>query len=228
MLCPLCGQRKARRFCPALGKEICAVCCGTKRLAEINCPADCGYLVSARSHPPAVQQRQHDRDVRFVGEILRSLSEAEYRLFLILLSAIRRQKPSIDVALRDVDIAEAASALAATYETSARGIIYEHRAASLPAQQLGAALKGVLTELSNQARTAVERDAARALRAIERLARTASQALGDSPAAAIQLLERMFKDAPEATDQPSLVHLVGEEPRRPAAGQADGPRLIVP
>ena len=49
MLCPLCGKRNARRACPALGHLICAVCCGTKRLTEIACPSDCGYLATARS-----------------------------------------------------------------------------------------------------------------------------------------------------------------------------------
>ena len=44
MVCPLCGERKAKRACPALNRHICAVCCGTKRLVEINCPADCVYL----------------------------------------------------------------------------------------------------------------------------------------------------------------------------------------
>ncbi len=53
MTCPLCSQRKARRACPALGHQICAVCCGTKRLTQIPCPSDCVYLASAREHPPA-------------------------------------------------------------------------------------------------------------------------------------------------------------------------------
>ena len=35
MACPVCGQRKARRECPALGQTICTVCCATKRLVEI-------------------------------------------------------------------------------------------------------------------------------------------------------------------------------------------------
>src|SRR5262245_27935296 len=62
--CPLCGERRARRACPALGKLICAVCCGTKRLVEIRCPSDCSYLASAREHPAAVvvRQQQHDFD----------------------------------------------------------------------------------------------------------------------------------------------------------------------
>jgi hypothetical protein len=57
MVCPLCGLRRARRACPALGKQICAVCCGTKRLVEIQCPSDCVYLAVSREHPPAAVVR---------------------------------------------------------------------------------------------------------------------------------------------------------------------------
>jgi len=48
VVCPLCGTRRARRRCPALDKQICAVCCGTKRLVQISCPSDCTWLLSAR------------------------------------------------------------------------------------------------------------------------------------------------------------------------------------
>ncbi|SVD73437.1 uncharacterized protein METZ01_LOCUS426291, partial [marine metagenome] len=63
--CPRCKRRLPRRKCPALGYQICAVCCGTKRLVEINCPSDCGYLASSKAHPPAVVQRQQERDIIF-------------------------------------------------------------------------------------------------------------------------------------------------------------------
>src|SRR5215470_8411305 len=63
VLCPLCGVRRARRGCPALDKQICAVCCGTKRLVQIHCPSDCTWLASAREHPPAVVVRRHQRDL---------------------------------------------------------------------------------------------------------------------------------------------------------------------
>ncbi|HYT73137.1 MAG TPA: hypothetical protein VEL79_00190, partial [Vicinamibacterales bacterium] len=59
--CVLCSARAAKRACPALGREICPSCCATKRLVEIACPPDCGYLSAARAHPAAVVQRQQDR-----------------------------------------------------------------------------------------------------------------------------------------------------------------------
>ena len=90
MVCPVCNSRKAKRACPALGKQICAVCCGTKRLVEIACPADCGYLSTARTHPPAVIQRQQEMDRSMMLPLLQGLSERQARLFLMM-SALTAQ-----------------------------------------------------------------------------------------------------------------------------------------
>ena len=62
--CSLCGRRRGRRACPALGESICAACCGTKRLVEISCPPECSYLRSSQAHPPAAVQRQRERDLQ--------------------------------------------------------------------------------------------------------------------------------------------------------------------
>src|SRR5262245_20255746 len=48
--CPLCSERAAKRFCPAKDVQICAVCCGTKREVEIDCPSSCSYLKASRSY----------------------------------------------------------------------------------------------------------------------------------------------------------------------------------
>ena len=130
MLCPLCHTRKAKRLCPALGYQICAVCCGTKRLVDIACPSDCGYLSTARIHPPAVIQRQQDLDRAILLPLLQGLSERQARLFLMLAAAASRFRPEALQKLVDDDIAQAAGALASTLETASKGIVYEHRPAS--------------------------------------------------------------------------------------------------
>lgn len=166
--CPLCGQRKAKRACPALGRQICAVCCGTKRLVEIRCPADCVYLASARTHPPAVVQRQQERDRGLLLPLLQGLTERQARLFLLFGAAISKYKDAALQRLVDDDIAQAAEALAGTLETADRGIVYERQPNSLAAARLMADLKSMLSELSKEGRSAsVERDAAIALRRIE-------------------------------------------------------------
>lgn len=195
--CPSCRQRKPKRMCPALGAMICTVCCATKRQVEIACPADCVYLASARSNPPAVVQRRQERDVSFVLPIVAELTETQYRLLLLFQSTVASHAPRAVPALRDEDVAEAAAAAAATLETARKGIIYEHQAVSVPAQRLTAELGKVVADLSAQAgshQARLERDAAAALRRVEQGARTAATALaGDEPPVYVNLLLRMLK-----------------------------------
>src|SRR5918992_1553217 len=117
MQCPSCGQRKGRRACPALGANICPVCCGTKRLVDIKCPADCGYLASAREHPAAVVKRRQERDVAHLLPTIRHLTERQYQLFFLFHTMIARFTPQGFSRLVDTDVAEAVAALAATLAT---------------------------------------------------------------------------------------------------------------
>jgi hypothetical protein len=170
-MCPLCGTRRARRGCPALAKEICAVCCGTKRLVQIQCPSDCTWLASAREHPAAVVVRQQQRDVGLLLQFLRDFGQRQSQLFLLVGTVLVRYEPPELQAVIDDDVAEAAAAMAATYETGARGVIYEHRPASLQAERLASALKPVLAAAGKGAGSAFERDAAVVLRRVEEAVR---------------------------------------------------------
>src|ERR1051325_10138014 len=136
MSCPLCRSRKEKRFCPALNQTICPVCCGTKRLTEIQCVETCTYLASAREHPAAVVKRQQEHDVALLLPTLQGLTERQYQLFFLFQSLIARHTPEGFARLVDDDVADAASAVAATLETADRGVIYDHPAQSLLAQRL--------------------------------------------------------------------------------------------
>jgi hypothetical protein len=209
MVCPVCGQRKARRACPALGRQICPVCCGTKRLTEIQCPADCPYLVSSREHPPAVAVRQQQRDLALMVHAARDLSERQSQLLLLTSTLlVGHASPGLQP-LCDEDVLDAMEALAATYETSARGVIYEHRPESASAAQLVAALKPVLAEAARGAAGSFDRDAAVALRRLQEAGRQAHDAANRR--AFVELLGRVIHPkAPERT------------------AEAEHPRLIVP
>lgn len=214
MICPLCGQRTARRACPAVGHQICAVCCGTKRLTLINCPSDCGYLASAREHPAAAVVRKRQRDVGLVVHAMRDLSQRQARLFLAVSRFIARyQAPELQPLL-DADVGEAAAALAVTFETSARGVIYEHRPASLPAERLAAALKPLLAEAGQGGGSAFERDAAVVLRRVEEAVGGARLLEPDTQRPYLELLGRVVKK--------------GEGPDEAPDAGAEGPRLILP
>ena len=172
MVCPLCQQRKAKRNCPALGHSICTVCCGTKRLTVIDCPADCPHLSASREHPAAVVRRQQEADVAALLPSMAGLTERQHQLFFLFQSVIAKSRPDGLARLRDEDVAEATAACAATIETAAKGVIYEHAPASLPAAKLAGELRTLLEQVREHGATVYDREAAIALRAIERGART--------------------------------------------------------
>jgi len=171
MSCPLCHVRKERRACPALRQTICPVCCGTKRLTEIQCPEDCVYLASAREHPAAVVRRQQEHDIGVLMPSLQGLTERQHQLFFLFQSLIARHTPEGFARLLDDDVAEAAAVVASTLETAARGVIYEHAAQSLPAQRLATEMQAMLAEMREKGVKIFDREAAVVLRAIEKGAR---------------------------------------------------------
>jgi hypothetical protein len=203
-----------------VSRQICAVCCGTKRLTEIACPSDCPYLSSARAHPAAVVQRQQERDMAFVLPRISDLSETQYRLFLLVQAIVLQHAENAVPALLDADVAEAVATVAATIETARSGIIYEHQARSMPAQRLAAEVGNAVMDIARRAgsdASRVERDAAVALRHIERVAREAAVESPDAdrPGASwLALADRMMGPAGSAQS---------------ATGPSkDEPRIIIP
>jgi hypothetical protein len=214
--CPLCDRRKARRFCPALGREICPVCCGTKRLVDINCPSDCPYLASARMHPPATVKRRQERDFRFLGSFVSELNQPQIAVLMVLNDAVRRYRPGALPRLTDADVHDAADAMASTYETAQRGIVYEHQPASLQASRLAQELGAALARLKEQSGAVVERAAPAALRAIARAAAAAAKTIDGGDIAYLTLLDRI---APQAG---------GPEPDTPDDQTPAPSRIILP
>ena len=200
MVCPLCGQRKARRACPALNQQICAVCCGTKRLVQIQCPSDCSYLSVARDHPPAAVLRQQQHDFGLLVRISRDFNDRQSRLFVIVTTFLNGYPVQDLQPLIDDDVAEAAAALAATFETASRGVIYEHRPASLPAERLVSTLKPVLLEAGKGGGTPFERDAAFVLRRIEEAVAEMRAVHPDNQRAFLDLILRTMKKPAAARD----------------------------
>jgi hypothetical protein len=169
------------------------VCCGTKRLVEIACPTDCVYLSTAREHPPAVAVRRQQRDISQFVHALRDLNERQSRLFLAVNTAIVRYQPGDLHALVDDDVIESAGALAATFETASRGVIYEHRPATRTAGHLADAIRQMLSEAGQRGGTAFERDAGVILRRIEQAARAAAADAPGNPRAYLGLLDRVVR-----------------------------------
>ena len=191
--CPLCGQRKAKRNCPALHKAICTVCCATKRLVEIDCPPDCVHLQSSRNHPAATVKRQQEADVALLMPSIRDLTERQYQLFFLFQNVIAQTSPEGLARVADLDVAEAAASVAGTLETAARGIIYEQPPHSPTARKLADAFKTLMEQVREQGATLFDREAAITLRAIEQGARTVADTVGGGDTAYIDLMARLLQ-----------------------------------
>ncbi|HVB36127.1 MAG TPA: hypothetical protein VND42_02720 [Candidatus Acidoferrales bacterium] len=125
MICPICEKRRPKRFCPAKGENICAICCGTYREVTIDCPSDCPHLLAARRYEiehrkPLAAQDFPFPDVQFPVDIIRRNGEALSGIGLTILSFAEQNS-----AVRDPEILAAVAALAETYRTLESGIYFE-------------------------------------------------------------------------------------------------------
>lgn len=199
MSCPLCQKRPAKRACPARDGEICAVCCATKRIVEINCPADCRYLEASQKHPAAVVRRQIDRDLSLLMATVGRLSEQQLQLYFVLQSIVLSYQPEGLSRLTDADVAAATGALASSLETAGKGVIFEEAAGTVPAEGLRRSLKAVIEEMTKGGGARAEREVSIILRAIERGARHDGGFIPDGETAYLELVGRVFQQRPQAT-----------------------------
>ena len=203
MTCPLCGQRKAKRNCPALHKAICTVCCATKRISEIDCPPYCVHLVSSRNHPAAAVKRQQESDVSVLMPSIRELTERQYQLFFLFHNVIAQTPPEGLTRVTDADVAQAAASLASTLETAARGVIFEQPPQSPTARRVAEGFKTLMEHVREQGATLFDREAAITLRAIEQGSTTVGSAQGGGDTAYIDLMARLLQVKRARAEGPS-------------------------
>jgi hypothetical protein len=151
-----------------------------------------------------------------------TLVDALSRPQVIVLSEIneriRRYRPTAIPALVDEDVRDAASAMAATLETAARGIVYEHHPASLPAQRVLSLFRQLEADMA--ARAPVPHGVlALVFRRLEEGCRHAAEKVGGAEAAYLDLLDRLGAARSEETRTGDV---------GPAERDADAPRIIVP
>jgi hypothetical protein len=150
MICPLCEKRPAKRFCPAKGEKICAVCCGREREVTIDCPPSCAYLVTAHRYEaehrkPIPPDEFPYRDIEFPVEFV-------YERWPVVaglagtINAFQIQNKE----LNDATARLALEALAETYRTLGTGIYYERPPDSPVARALYGQIAGFLQEFRKQ------------------------------------------------------------------------------
>jgi hypothetical protein len=122
--CPLCGSRRGKRRCPAKRADICAICCGEKRVVEIDCPQDCQWL----------RDGQANELRREWTEYLRAQAPEKARLWMSVMDgwlpvvdAVEQSVADAARSIRDLSDEETAEALAGVlkgYSAEANGILY--------------------------------------------------------------------------------------------------------
>ena len=149
MKCVSCGNRKAKRYCPALKASICPVCCGEKRGVEINCPLDCMYYVEGQIHQQLKVMHQRIRKegpVSYVrrAELYNRNPEVFARIEKIFADAFRANRR-----LRNEDTVSALELVKSTLDTEKKGLIYQHRSENSFANELSTGLLIALTDFKD-------------------------------------------------------------------------------
>jgi hypothetical protein len=125
MSCPICEKRPPKRYCPANGEKICAICCGREREVTIDCPIDCSYLIAAHRYEiehrePSSAEEYPYKDVEFSVEFVYERWALVGEIAAAILTVHARHKD-----LRDSDVYTAIQRLAEKYRTLGTGIYYE-------------------------------------------------------------------------------------------------------
>jgi hypothetical protein len=140
ILCKRCGQRRAKRACPALHADICSICCGTEREVSISCPLECEYLREAHLREKPLEVDVDDPathlDIEVTEEFVRDHEELLLFSIYSLLNASLRTPGAVDT-----DALEALEAMIKTYLTAESGLIYESR----PENAVAAAVQKAFT-----------------------------------------------------------------------------------
>ena len=125
MSCPICGKRPPKRFCPAKGEKICAICCGRAREVTIDCPSDCPHLLAARRYEaehrqPISAEEFPYRDIEFPADFVYERWPVVTAIATAILVFQLQHKD-----LNDTAVHSSLEALAEMYRTLGSGIYYE-------------------------------------------------------------------------------------------------------
>lgn len=147
MSCPICGKRPPKRFCPAKGEKICAICCGREREVTIDCPSGCPHLVAAHRYEaehrqPLSSEEFPYRDIKFPVDFVYERWPVVTSIATTIL-VFQAQHKEVD----DSAVSSALEALAEMYRTLGSGIYYERPPDAPLARALYAQIAHALQEL---------------------------------------------------------------------------------
>ena len=108
-----------------------------------------------RGGPTAAVKRQQEADLTVLMGALGRVSEQQLQVFFVTQSFITRFAAKADGLGRlvDADVADAVAAIAASFETASRGVLYEHPSTSPTGESLRRELKEFLAKVGRGAGT---------------------------------------------------------------------------
>jgi len=149
MKCFLCNERKAKRYCPAKHRNICAVCCGEKRGIEINCPDDCRYFINGQNYQ---QKKITNLRIKKDGivayqkkaELYRKDPQLFAKIEFALVDAYNQNNR-----LLNEDVVSALQIVLKTLKSESKGLLYKHKSEDMVINELADIVENELTELKN-------------------------------------------------------------------------------
>jgi len=149
MKCFLCNERKAKRYCPAKNRNICAVCCGEKRGIEINCPDDCRYFIKGQNYQ---QKKTTDLRIKKDGiaafqkkaELYRKDPQLFAKIEFALVDAYNQNNR-----LLNKDVVSALQIVLKTLKSESKGLLYKHKSEDMVINDLADTLENEVHELKN-------------------------------------------------------------------------------
>ena len=149
MKCFLCNERKAKRYCPAKSRNICAVCCGEKRGIEINCPDDCRYFIKGQNYQ---QKKITDLRIKKDGivtfqkkaELYRKDPQLFAKIEFALVDAYNQNNR-----LLNKDVVSALEIVLKTLKSESKGLLYKHKSEDMVINDLADILENEVNELKN-------------------------------------------------------------------------------
>jgi hypothetical protein len=125
MSCAICEKRPPKRYCPAKGEKICAICCGREREVTIDCPSDCPHLIAAHRYEAEHRKPFSADDYPYREVQVREDFVYERWPVITGLAAMILNFQSQHKDLSDTAVCAAIEALAETLRTLGSGIYYE-------------------------------------------------------------------------------------------------------
>lgn len=133
------------------------------------------------------------------------LSQTQLQLFFLINTFFLRPQGDGLAGLIDSEVADAAQAVAATFETASRGVIFEHQARTPGGQRLATELLGWLREAGKGGGSRFERDVAEVVGGIQRAA-TPPAGTAAGPRDYLERVARVLGEtAPASAQSGSLV-----------------------